>query len=73
MLFSQMQILRTRSALFNDSFELRAMPSSFYFGNGFLTLAQHLINGVHMSDPLARALKKYIHRQLMKKYVEATL
>lgn len=37
---------------FNHSLKLRAMKSPFFVGNRFLALAQHLFNGVNLSDPL---------------------
>jgi len=37
---------------FNHSFELRAMKSPFFVGNRFLALAQRLLNGVNLRDPL---------------------
>ena len=37
---------------FNHSFELRTMKSPFFVGNRFLALAQRLLNGVDLRDPL---------------------
>ena len=52
---------------FNDSFELRAMKNPFFVGNRFLALAQRLLNGVSLRDPLTglrvvrwRILKKWV-------------
>jgi len=37
---------------FAHSLELKAMKSPFYIGNRFLALAQRLLNGVDLADPL---------------------
>jgi len=37
---------------FDKPFELGAMKSAFYLGNRLLAFAQHLVNGIEMSDPL---------------------
>ena len=37
---------------FNHSFELSAMKSPYFVGNRFLALAQRLLNGVSLRDPL---------------------
>jgi glycosyltransferase involved in cell wall biosynthesis len=37
---------------FDKPFELGAMKSAFYLGNRFLALAQYMVNGVDMRDPL---------------------
>ena len=37
---------------FNSHFKLKAMRSAFYVGNRFLALAQLLLNGVNLRDPL---------------------
>jgi len=37
---------------FNHSFELREMNNLYYLGNRFLALAQDLLNGVRLRDPL---------------------
>jgi len=38
---------------FDKRFELAKMRGIFYAGNRFLALAQHLVNGIKMTDPLS--------------------
>jgi len=54
---------------FNHSFRLSAMKNLFFVGNRFLALAQRLLNGVHLEDPLTglrvfrwRILKGWVPR-----------
>jgi glycosyltransferase involved in cell wall biosynthesis len=37
---------------FGHSLELNAMKNPFFIGNRLLAFAQHLLNGVHLEDPL---------------------
>jgi dolichol-phosphate mannosyltransferase len=37
---------------FNDLLTSSAMKNPFYVGNRFLAITQHILNGVHLSDPL---------------------
>lgn len=37
---------------FNHHLDLKAMRSPYFIGNRFLALTQHILNGVHLKDPL---------------------